>query len=82
MARYAIAQLKPRILLPTTPSTISRGNYNILDHIVLMDDGSVIKVIEMNADEDAEQVFNLLSSPTFAKLPLANANQTLARMVK
>jgi hypothetical protein len=47
-----------------------------------MDDGSVIKVIEMNADEDAEQVFNLLSSPTFAKLPLANANQTLARMVK
>jgi len=47
-----------------------------------MDDGSVIKVIKMNADEDAEQVFNLLSSTTFAKLPPANANQTLARMVK
>ena len=54
MARYAIAQLKPPILLPTTPSTITRSDYNVLDHIVLMDDGSVIKVIEMNADVDAE----------------------------
>ena len=54
MAHYAIAQLKPPVLLPTTPSTITRSDYNNLDHIVLMDDGSVIKVIEMNADEDAE----------------------------
>ena len=69
-------------LLPTKPSTITWSDHNILDHIVLMDDGSVIKVIEMNAGEDAGQVFNLLSSTTCAKLPPANANQTLARMVK
>lgn len=83
-ARYAIAQLKPRHSTGTITkrSTIARIDQNTLDHIITMDEVSGIEVIEMDADEDVEWVFNVLSSTTFAKLPPANANQMLARMEK
>lgn len=83
-ARYAIAQLKPRQSTGTTTkrSTIARIDQNALDHIVTMDEVSGIEVVEMDADDDVEWVFNTLSSTTFAKLPPANANEMLARMEK
>ncbi|NOY16470.1 MAG: cyclic nucleotide-binding domain-containing protein [Gammaproteobacteria bacterium] len=81
-SRYAIAQLKPRLMTGTTtkPSTIARIDQNILDHIVTMDEVSGIEIIEMDTGEDVRWVFNILSSNTFRKLPPANANQMLARM--
>ena len=81
---YAIAQLKPRQMTGTTTraSTIARIDQNLLDHIVTMDVVSGIEVTEMDADEDVNWVFKILSSSTFSKLPPANANQMLARMEK
>lgn len=47
-----------------------------------MNEVSGIEIIEMDADDDVEWVFTLLSSATFSKLPPAHANQMLARMEK
>jgi CRP-like cAMP-binding protein len=82
VSRYAIAQLKPRQSTgtTTTASTIARIDQNLLDHIVTMDEVGGIEVVEMDADEDVRWVFTILSSPTFSKLPPANANLMLARM--
>jgi CRP-like cAMP-binding protein len=81
-ALYAIAQLKPRQSTGTVSkaSTIARIDQNILDHIITMDEVSGIEIIEMEADDDVEWVFNILSSSTFSKLPPANANQMLAKL--
>lgn len=81
-SRYAIAQLKPRQMTGATtkPSTIARIDQNLLDHIVTMDEVSGIEIVEMEADEDVQWVYSILSSNTFSKLPPANANQMLARM--
>ncbi len=81
-ALYAIAQLKPRQSTGTVskPSAIARVDQNILDHIITMDEVSGIEIIEMEADDDVEWVFNVLSSATFSKLPPANANQMLAKL--
>ena len=80
--RYALAQLKPRQStgMVTKQSTVARIDQNILDHIVTMDEVSGIEVVEMDADEDVEWVFSVLSSNTFSRLPPANANQMLERM--
>ena len=81
-ALYAIAQLKPRQSTGTVsePSAIARIDQNILDHIITMDEVSGIEIVEMEADDDVEWVFNVLSSATFSKLPPANANQMLAKL--
>ncbi len=81
-SRYAISQLKPRQMTGATtkPSTIARIDQNLLDHIVTMDEVSGIEIVEMEADEDVQWVYSILSSNTFSKLPPANANQMLARM--
>jgi len=83
-SRYAIAHLKPRQSTGATtkPSTVARIDQRVLDHIVTMDEVSGIEVVEMNAGDDVEWVFHILSSTSFAKLPPANANQMLARMEK
>lgn len=79
---YAIAQLKPRQSTGTVTksSAIARVDQNILDHIITMDEVSGIEIVEMEADDDVEWVFNVLSSSTFSKLPPANANQMLAKL--
>jgi CRP-like cAMP-binding protein len=83
-SKYALSQLKPRQSTGTVThdATIARIDQEQLDHIITMDEVSGIEVVEMEADDDVEWIFNVLSSNTFSRLPPSNANEMLARMEK
>lgn len=81
-ARYALSQLKPRRVTGITvrDSTIARIDSALLDRLLTWDQVSGIEVVEMDGDEDAGWMLQVLRSDTFGKLPPANANEMFARM--
>jgi CRP-like cAMP-binding protein len=81
-AKYALAQLKPRQVsgIAASDCIIARVDGDLLDRLLTWDQVSGIEVVEMDGDEDANWMLQVLRSPAFARLPPMNANDMFSRM--
>lgn len=81
-ANYALAQLKPRQVTGTMASdgSIAYVDSELLDRLLTWDQVSGIEVVEIDGDEDADWMLQILRSKTFEKLPPVNANEMFSRL--
>ena len=81
LARYALAQLKPRQYtgLAATPVTILRIDSNLLDHLLSWDQMASYEVTELDAGEDFKCIMRLIQSKIFLRLPVTSIDTLLRR---
>jgi len=81
IARYALAQLKPRQFtgLAVTPVTTLRIDSKLLEQLMSWDQLASYEVTEFDAGEDFKCIIRLMQSKIFLRLPSSNIDALLRR---
>ena len=82
MARYALAQLKPRQFtgVARTDIAVARMESAALDRLLTVDQATGCEVTEFDGAQDTEWMWHVLTNKAFNILPPANINAMFARM--
>ena len=82
MARYALAQLKPRQFtgVARTDIAVARMKSAALDRLLTVDQATGCEVTEFNGAQDTEWMWRVLTNKAFNILPAENINAMFTRM--